>query len=79
MPKNAYFGGKAVMSPQCRGLCPRTPVGFQITEVTHSKCFGFAFPRFRAYFLLQTLQFLSVGAKNIFCPRRSGTLQLSHW
>jgi len=35
----------------------------KITKVTHSKCFSFVFPRFRAYLSLQTLQFLSVGTQ----------------
>jgi len=100
MPKNVYFGKKAVKSPQHRGLRSRTPGGSpqtfalllsptavafagciciieqRTTELTNSKCFGFVFLRFRAYFSIQTLQFLLVERRNIFCPRSSGTLAM---
>jgi len=36
-------------------------------EITHSKCFGFVFPRFHAYFSLQTAVFVGGGVK-VFLP-----------
>jgi len=55
---------------ECVSSIERTLLQRKTTEVTHTKCFGFVFSRFRVYFSLRTLQFLMVGGKIFFASGR---------